>query len=291
MKLAFSNLACPLWSIERAADAARSLGYDALELRLLDGEVIDPLRDRERVREATAICRALGVEVCAFDSSCSFNHAAVADRERNVEDLLAWIRLAADVSVPIVRVFGGQGEPDEDAATANARVAEALRLAAPEAEAAGITVALETHDAFSSAHRVAEVLAQVSSPRIAALWDSHHPYRMGESAEEVADVLGSRIAHVHVKDATRTDPEGTTWQLVLLGEGEVPVAEQLRVLRQRGYEGYVSVEWEKKWHPEIPDPEVALPQHIRYLRSLIGRSTGVDDAERGNPDHPLGNER
>ena len=99
------------------------------------------------------------------------------------------------------------------------------------------------------------------------------------------------IAHVHVKDATRTDPEGTTWQLVLLGEGEVPVAEQLRVLRQRGYEGYISVEWEKKWHPEIPEPEVALPQHIRYLRSLIGSSTGVDDAERGNPDHPLGNER
>jgi fatty-acyl-CoA synthase len=35
-----------------------------------------------------------------------------------------------------------------------------------------------------------------------------------------------------------------------------------------GYRGYVSVEWEKKWHPELADPEVALPQHLEWLRSV-----------------------
>jgi fatty-acyl-CoA synthase len=57
-------------------------------------------------------------------------------------------------------------------------------------------------------------------------------------------------------------------QLVLLGEGEVPVRDMLRALARRGYAGWVSVEWEKKWHPEIPDPEIALPQHIAWLRGL-----------------------
>jgi hypothetical protein len=33
------------------------------------------------------------------------------------------------------------------------------------------------HDAFSSAARVAEVLALVDSPWVGAVWDSHHPYR------------------------------------------------------------------------------------------------------------------
>jgi sugar phosphate isomerase/epimerase len=47
------------------------------------------------------------------------------------------------------------------------------------------------------------------------------------------------------------------------------VREQLQALRQHGYEGYVSVEWEKKWHPEIPEPEVALPQHIALLKQWI----------------------
>jgi fatty-acyl-CoA synthase len=54
-----------------------------------------------------------------------------------------------------------------------------------------------------------------------------------------------------------------------MGEGEVPVREQLKVLEQYGYNGYVSVEWEKKWHPEIAEPEIALPQHIAWLKSVL----------------------
>lgn len=42
--------------------------------------------------------------------------------------------------------------------------------------------------------------------------------------------------------------------------------EGLRLLNAGGYDGFVSVEWEKKWHPEIAEPEVAFPQHIHVLR-------------------------
>jgi fatty-acyl-CoA synthase len=40
----------------------------------------------------------------------------------------------------------------------------------------------------------------------------------------------------------------------------------LHMLGDRGYDGYVSVEWEKRWHPELAEPEIALPQHIAWLR-------------------------
>lgn len=268
MKLAFTNLACPAWTIEQVAEAASSLGYDAVELRLLDGEVIDPAVDAAAVGRAVAVCRGQGVEVCAFDTSCRFNHSDPDERARQVAELLRWIVLAEKAQVPMLRVFGGQGEPGHSAGEENAWVAESLRQAAPEAERRGVTVALETHDAFSSVRRVAAVLNAVDSPRIAALWDSHHPYRVGESAEDVVEALGPRIAHVHVKDARRAGLDGANWQLVLVGEGEVPVREQLAALRQGGYAGYVSVEWEKKWHPEIENPEVALPQHIEWLRRV-----------------------
>jgi sugar phosphate isomerase/epimerase len=36
-----------------------------------------------------------------------------------------------------------------------------------------------------------------------------------------------------------------------------------------GYQGWVSVEWEKRWHPEIAEPEVALPQHLAVLGTWI----------------------
>ena len=40
-------------------------------------------------------------------------------------------------------------------------------------------------------------------------------------------------------------------------------------LRGIGYAGYLSFEWEKRWHPEIEDPEVAFPRYIEYMRAYV----------------------
>ena len=273
MKYAFSTLACPAWSVEEVVGAATDLGYDGVEFRLLDGEVIDPRVHRAQAERAVASCRRSGVEVCAFDTVCRFNDPNRAERERQVEELLHWIDLAHDLQVPRLRVFGGRDQarpspapsPDEG----NTWVAASLRAVVPSAERAGVTVMLETHDAFSSAHRVAAVLQQVPSAHVAALWDSQHTHRVGERVEDVLHALGARLAHVHIKDARRRTPDGSEWEVVLLGEGEVPVREQLDALHRHGYAGYLSVEWE--WHPGRVAPEVALAQHLAWLKAVPAR--------------------
>jgi sugar phosphate isomerase/epimerase len=90
---------------------------------------------------------------------------------------------------------------------------------------------------------------------------------MGETPAEVYANLGSRLLLAQVKDA-RPAPDGE-WRLVLLGAGEVPVSEMLRLLTAGGYPHWISVEWEKRWHPEIEDPEVALPQHLDLLTAWL----------------------
>jgi hypothetical protein len=35
------------------------------------------------------------------------------------------------------------------------------------------------------------------------------------------------------------------------------------------YPHWISVEWEKRWHPEIEEPEVALPQHLNLLTEWL----------------------
>ena len=267
-KLAFTNLACPDWTAEHAAAEGKRLGYDGIELRLLDGEVIDPVADRLPLQTAAEVCRANGLEVCALDSSCSFN-VGEEERNRQVNVLRHWIERAHELNIPLLRVFGGGPGPESSGSEAVERVAGAVEKIAPEAEHAGVTVCLETHDDFSSARRVAEVLDSIPSPAIVALWDSHHSYRAGETPDEVGILLDGRLGHVHVKDARRS---GEAWELTLLGEGEVPVEQQLRVLEHVSYTGYVSVEWEKKWNPEIADPEIALPQHIDQLRSWMSKT-------------------
>jgi sugar phosphate isomerase/epimerase len=267
MKFAFSTLSCPQWTVEQIADNAVRMGYSGVELRLLDGKVIDPVSDAEKVRKATSILRARGIEICAFDTSCLFNLKDPVVRAKNVEDLRAWIRLARELQVPMLRIFGGAGS-GEDSEQQNVWVVEALRQVAQQAEEADVIITLETHDGFASSYRVAKVLEAIDSPSVAALWDSHHPYRKGETAEEVWQQIGTRVAHVHVKDARRDTVQESGWQLVLLGEGEVPVREQLQTLHDHNYTGYISVEWEKHWHSEIEEPEIALPQHITWLRKV-----------------------
>lgn len=270
MKFAFSTLACPRWATEKVVENAVQLGYNGLEWRLLDGDIIDPEKDADKLKQAISLASARGIETCAFDTSCKFNLSDPTERAQNVESLQQWIAFVQGVDLPvarILRVFGGAGDgtnPEQEIQW----VADALSQVARQAEEAQTTVVLETHDDFSSSHRVAQVIKLVDSPAIAALWDSHHPYRVGESAQEVMEQLDGHLAHVHVKDARRVVTDPTKWQLVLMGEGEVPVREQLQILHKHHYTGYISVEWEKRWHPEIAEPEVALPQHIKWLRAV-----------------------
>ena len=42
----------------------------------------------------------------------------------------------------------------------------------------------------------------------------------------------------------------------------------VKLMTERGYDGYYSLEWEKMWHPEIEEPEVAFPQYVEYMRKL-----------------------
>ncbi len=269
MKFAFSTLACPKWSLEEVIDHGTKMGYDGVELRLLNGQIIDPERDSLAVKGAVVLSRDQGLDICALDTSCRLNQNDPLERARQITMLRTWIELAHETHVPVLRIFGGQAGANVDPKPApeleDTWLIEALGIVAVQAEQAGVSVALETHDAFSSAKRVAHIVEQVNSSSIGVLWDSHHTFRCGETTDEVLSLFKNSIAHVHVKDSQQV-PNSDTWQYVLLGEGEVPVAEQLLKLSQTGYNGYVSVEWEKLWHPELAEPEIALPEYIAWLK-------------------------
>jgi sugar phosphate isomerase/epimerase len=270
-RIAFSTLAFPDASLATAISLGRSWGYAGVELRLIDGDLIDPAMtaaDRARVKTTAA---AAGLPIVAIDSSIRLTE------DEPGAELARFIELASDWESPLVRVFGGplpDGVPDRHARLAAA--AQVLEASVPLAERLGVAIGVETHDSFSASSVVAELLAMVPSPAVGAVWDSHHPYRMGQLPAEVWSDLGRRILLTQVKDARRDTGRRDGWQLVLLGQGEVPVREMVELLHDDGYDGWISVEWEKRWHPEIEEPEVALPQHLAVLKTWPTWLTGVE---------------
>jgi sugar phosphate isomerase/epimerase len=266
-RLAFSTLAFPGTTLARAASLGREYGYQGIELRLIDGELIDPSMPasaRGAVRQTVA---AAGLPIVAVDSSIRLTG------DNPGPELSRFLELASDWECPLVRVFGGGLSDDARLRRGHlARAARVLEASVPLAERAGVAIGVETHDAFSSAALVAELLALVDSPLVGAVWDSHHPHRMGERPGDVYDLLGRRLLLAQVKDARRAAGSADGWQLTLLGQGEVPVREMLQLLDRGGYQGWISVEWEKHWHPEIEEPELALPQHFELLAAWLAEA-------------------
>ena len=265
-RIAFSTLAFPDATLAAAVFAGRRWGYSGVELRLIDGELIDPAMPAARRAQVRRTLAAAGLPVVAVDSSIRLTG------EDPGPDLRRFLQLASDWEAPLVRVFGGDLDPPparQDRLQAAARV---LEEAVPLAARLGVAIGVETHDAFSASSAVAELLALLSadgvpSDLVGAVWDSHHPHRMGETPAEVYANLGPRVLLAQVKDARRI--KDGDWRLVLLGAGEVPVREMLGLLAAGGYPHWISVEWEKRWHPEIEDPEVALPQYLDLLTAWL----------------------
>jgi sugar phosphate isomerase/epimerase len=264
MKLAFSTLGCPDWGVEQIIEAARSNGYDGVELRHLKGSIDlpkavggfpgGPSEFRRRFQRA-------GLEICCLGSS-----VCLADPDPSTTEGERMIELAMVLGAPYIRVFGGNIPAGESRDDCVKRAAAKLTRLGQRAAQRGKRVLLETHDSFSSGIFASDLLSAAGKQGTGVLWDLHHPFRaMKETPVETAQYIGASTYHAHVKDSKN----GGAY--CLLGEGDIPLEELVSELHKAGYRGYLSLEWEKAWHPELPGPEIAFPQAARYLSELLSK--------------------
>ncbi len=257
--VAFSTLGCPAWDLSRILSAAGEYGYDAVELRgyreTVDLPLAEPFRPERRAETRSRFADA-GVAICCVSSSGIVTKG-------NVDHVRDHAELARDLGCPIVRVFGGALDANLPRSQAFDRAVENLRAFGDIAQERGVQILLETHDSFSIGKAVAELIAAASHPAVQSLWDLHHPYREGEPIETTYSYLSPTLGHLHIKDSRPTG------EYSLLGEGDIPLFPMLDLILDGGYGGAISLEWEKRWHPEIADPEVAFPQYARVLRAYL----------------------
>jgi sugar phosphate isomerase/epimerase len=168
--------------------------------------------------------------------------------------------LAVELGAPFLRVFGGPLPSGETNASMIAQTAEVLHTIGSYCVERKLTVLLETHDAWSSSTEVCTLIDAAASPAVKVLWDIHHTYRAGEAPALTVAQLGSAIAFVHVKNGRPSANKLDAWELCLLAEGVVPLHEAFSALKRNGYDGDLSLEWEKKWHPEIVELAESLSQ-------------------------------
>lgn len=152
-----------------------------------------------------------------------------------------------------------------------ARSVAGYREAASIAQDHGVRLAVETHGGqltFSAAES-REFVEAVDHPALGVLWDPYWVHVRGEETlEQTVELIGPWIVHVHAKNV-RFDADGTR-HTVLIDEGELDWCAILAALADLGYQGYISDEYEKFWHPEeLPEPEIGMAHNRDVLRACV----------------------
>ncbi|MFI1224716.1 MULTISPECIES: sugar phosphate isomerase/epimerase family protein [unclassified Streptomyces] len=251
---AFSTLGCPGAGLDEIVRLARAGPCSGVELRCADGQLVHPDLDPTDAERLAGALRRAGLAVPVLASYVQ----VAADEPDIVDRLVRHIALAARLGAAQVRVFGGgAGRPDGR----RERAVRHLAAAVPIAEAAGVGIALETHDVFLTGAEVAAVLEAVGSPAVGAVWDAVNPWRAGESPDRTAALLGPWLRHVQLKDVA----SAADLRPVVPGRGVLPLGGLLEQLRRLGYGGWISLEWERAWYPEAAPLAEALPAFHRVL--------------------------
>ena len=270
MKLAFSTLGCPHWELERISEAARAYCYEAIELRAIGGELDLLMRPEFQPGTVERTRRWLAdqtISVCCVDTSCTFDSRDAGERRKQVEIALRHAELAAALGAPLIRIFPDKIQAGATRNETRDNIAACLHEVAQRGPS-GIRVGLETHGDFARGYLAAEIMRLANHPKVALIWDVANSVAAGDSIEGAAHAVGPYLAHVHLRDARAVKGQ-EHWLPVLAGHGVVSFAAAVNVLRGLNYKGYISFEWEKYWHPEIEEPEIALPDFVKAMKTIL----------------------
>ncbi len=269
MKLAFSTLGCPSLTLPEVLECAARCGYDAIEIRL-DRENRLFGYTAENADEAKRLISEKGITVTDLGTGLSFMGTA----GEHLETVETCARLASVLGVKALRVFAGAHvrTPSEISRDSVCAVAASLSACAQIAERYGVELWVETHSAYSTGKSVGALMREIRHAGVRVIWDIMHSIEFGESPRETVEHLGSHIVHVHLKDGVppATD-ENAHYVLTALGAGAVDFKEIATALSAIGYDGYLSLEWELMWHPELSACYADTDALLEAYQALVAR--------------------
>ncbi|MFN0122232.1 MAG: sugar phosphate isomerase/epimerase family protein [Blastocatellia bacterium] len=272
LPIAVSTLGCPQWDWKTILRNTAEYGYAALELRGILAEMDltkVPEFTGERLKDSLRDLSAVGLKISDLGASANLHEPDPVKRAKQMDEAKRFIDLAYRMKAPYVRVFPNQFLPNEDRRVTMDRIIAGFRELGEYAKGTGIVVILESHGEFTRAETLLPVLQGAKMTTTGFLWDAHHTCVAGEKPEDTWKALGKYTRHTHLKDSV---PDAKGRKYVLLGTGQVPVKDTVRVLAAGAYKGYYCFEWEKRWHPEIEEPDIAFPHYAKTMREYLNEA-------------------
>ena len=257
MNFAFSTLGCPERTFDEVIQLAQKYSVPSVGIRTLEGsnDLVSALVARFGNPE-TAAGYSLPLRIASLDSSSRM----LGGSDENLQELFDLAPWAEALDVPYLRVFDGRvsegGSWAETIHLANTFIDRWRKERC--ARNWQVDIIVETHSSMTTSTRIADLQRELNQS-VGILWDTHHTwYQGGEEPLKTWHSIKDWVKYIHVKDSFKPIRPNEKVRYTLPGCGDYPFELLLALLEQERFDGPVSLEWEKHWHPELPELAVAL---------------------------------
>jgi len=294
MKIAGHTMGTPEYALKDAVRLFRQMGLDGIEIIVAsDGYpcAIAQDADDRTVDKVGELARAAGLEVAGLTPYLNlFNSLDEAVRERECAQLRRVIDMAAMLGAASVRVYGGKfvdGETDGDGRKLDALV-RSMRACGDHAAARGVVLSLENHfgTMTTTARETSRIVRLIDHDSVGILYDQANlAFFPAEEYEEAIELQKDKIFFVHCKDlvyrggsprrpvfanVSHIDEAERTVHSRVPGDGILDWPGILKALRGVGYDGWLSLEYERRWQQiDLPDASVGMPRGAQFIRGIL----------------------
>ena len=235
----------------------KEMGFDAVEFTDIDGS--DLAQQKENARKIRQEADRVGLEISNYTIGANLYQPTAEEVDAEVERLKGQVEIAAILGAKVMRhdVCWQLGK------TGSARsfglmlptIAEAARRVAEYAATFGIKTCSENHGYIAQdSYRVEQLFNAENHDNYRLLVDIGNFICVDEDPAQAVSRVAPYAVHVHLKDMlVRPEPVGPICNATrgcnyfagtVVGEGDIPVKKCLQILKQAGYDGIVSLEYE-----------------------------------------------
>lgn len=236
-------------TMEGFLDTCRELGFDGVELT----QYYFPEETDEYLYHIKREAFVRGLDVCGSAVGGNFSHEDAEKRRGQIEHVKDWLVKSGKLGSPCLRVFAGPQPEGVDLEVARDWVRDGLRECAEVAARSGVILALESHGGLTAD---ADGCLALLEPFEDEPW-------VGMNLD-----FGNFTGAVYEQYARCAPFAVTTHAKVTVRQGDerehIDYRQVVRIMREAGYDGYLSIEFE-----EAEDPLTGVDRFAAYLRGCI----------------------
>jgi sugar phosphate isomerase/epimerase len=269
MKLSFTTMSTPGLGVLKSAKLAAQYGYDGIDLRISD--YLGELNLKSSLKEINEVKNQISSEGIQLSGLLCYNKSGgVVDAlwKDMQEDLKRHLELANILGSPSIRIFAGNPLEFENRNVFIEKTSEVI-FDVLDYEKSEIKILLQNHLNGFTVKQGIQLAELIKNPNFGLVFSPDHCVLQNEEPEKYKEALKKYSKQLYMADLKVV---GSEYICVLPGNGMVQLKEAFQALGGEAFEGWVTFKWEKIWHNELEEADLALPFFIEYFKRVINES-------------------